>query len=74
MCSFQSLKEIDVSKNGKSIPFVENKHFFRKGEVGDWKNDLSPLMVKKIDQILQGKLKEAGFSFKYYELAADLLL
>ncbi|CAO2820823.1 unnamed protein product [Amaranthus hypochondriacus] len=69
MCSFQSLKEMDVNKNGKWTPVVENKHFFRKGEVGDWKNDLTPLMAKKIDQILHGNLKKAGFSFKYYQPA-----
>ncbi|CAO2820821.1 unnamed protein product [Amaranthus hypochondriacus] len=67
MCSFQSMKEMDVNKNGKAVPFVENKHFFRKGEVGNWKNDLSSLMAKKLDQVLQGKLKEAGFSFTYYQ-------
>ncbi|XP_057541089.1 cytosolic sulfotransferase 15-like [Amaranthus tricolor] len=67
ICSFQSLKEKDVNKNGKAVPIVENKHFFRKGEVGDWNNDLTASMAKKLDQLLQGKLKEAGFSFTYYQ-------
>ncbi|CAO2820819.1 unnamed protein product [Amaranthus hypochondriacus] len=71
ICSFESLKKMDVNKNGKANPVVENKHFFRKGEVGDWKNDLSPLMANKIYQILEGKLKEAGFAFKYYQSTTE---
>ncbi|CAO2820825.1 unnamed protein product [Amaranthus hypochondriacus] len=66
ICSIQNMKEMEVNKNGQFFSIVENKHFFRKGEVGDWKNDLSPLMAKKLDQVLQGKLKEAGFAFTYY--------
>ncbi|CAO2820822.1 unnamed protein product [Amaranthus hypochondriacus] len=66
LCSLESLKEMEVNKNGKFFPWFENRYFFRKGEVGDWKNELSPSMANKLDQILQGKLKEADFSFAYY--------
>ncbi|KMT17009.1 hypothetical protein BVRB_2g042110 [Beta vulgaris subsp. vulgaris] len=66
LCSLKSLKEMEVNKNGKFYPWVENKALFRKGEVGDWANYLTPSMAKQIDE-MQEKLKKDGFSFTYYQ-------
>ncbi|KAK8684778.1 hypothetical protein V6N13_040794 [Hibiscus sabdariffa] len=37
---------------------VSNSDFFRKGEVGDWVNHLSPQMAEKLDQITEQKFQE----------------
>ena len=35
----------------------------RKGEVGDWKNYLTPMMASCLDQITEQKLKNYGMTF-----------
>ncbi|XP_021752688.1 cytosolic sulfotransferase 5-like [Chenopodium quinoa] len=67
LCSLESLKEMDVNKNGSYYGFFENKALFRKGEVGDWTNYLSPTIVKNFDQNILEKFKASGFSSKYYK-------
>lgn len=64
LCSFEEMKKLDVNKNGKSIKDIENKYLFRKGEVGDWVNYLSPSMVKQLSLIMEEKLDASGLSFK----------
>ncbi|XP_021752705.1 cytosolic sulfotransferase 5-like [Chenopodium quinoa] len=65
LCSIKSLKEMEINKRGKYYEWFENKALFRKGEVGDWSNYLTPSMAKRIEE-MQERLKEAGFSFTYY--------
>ncbi|PKI31030.1 hypothetical protein CRG98_048579, partial [Punica granatum] len=36
MCSLGSSRELEVNKTGRSFAGIENKSYFRKGEVGDW--------------------------------------
>ncbi|XP_021860719.2 cytosolic sulfotransferase 13-like [Spinacia oleracea] len=67
LCSLKSLKEMEVNKNGNFSPMVENKTFFRKGEVGDWTTHFTPSMAKQFHQMLR-KLNKAGFSFTYYRM------
>lgn len=67
ICSLKNLKEMEVNKSGKFYPQVDNKALFRKGEVGDWTNYLTPSMAKQFDQMLE-KLKDAGFCFTYYRM------
>jgi hypothetical protein len=66
LCSFENLKELEVNKSGKSIKNFENKDLFRKGEVGDWVNYLSPTMVKQLTKLMEEKLGAAGLSFKVF--------
>uniref|UniRef100_A0A803MMS5 Sulfotransferase n=2 Tax=Chenopodium quinoa TaxID=63459 RepID=A0A803MMS5_CHEQI len=66
LCSLESLKEMEVNKSGNFYGFFENKALFRKGEVGDWTNYLSPSIVKSFDQNIQEKFKDSGFSFTHY--------
>ncbi|CAO2820817.1 unnamed protein product [Amaranthus hypochondriacus] len=63
LCSLENLKEMEVNKSGNFYGFFNNKTLFRKGEVGDWANYLSPSMVKQFDIVFQEKLKGFGFSF-----------
>ncbi|XP_057541086.1 cytosolic sulfotransferase 5-like [Amaranthus tricolor] len=67
LCSIKSMKEMEINKNGKFYPWVENKALFRKGDVGDWTNYLSPSMVNQIQHIMDN-LNNKGFSFMYYQI------
>ncbi|KAJ6885823.1 flavonol sulfotransferase-like [Populus alba x Populus x berolinensis] len=65
MCSFEELSSLEVNKNaehrapGISIP-IQNSVFFRKGEIGDWVNHLTPEMGARLDDIMEQKLKGSG--------------
>ncbi|XP_021839955.2 cytosolic sulfotransferase 15-like [Spinacia oleracea] len=67
LCSFDSLKEMEVNKSGNFYGYFENKALFRKGGTGDWTNYLTLSMVKKFDEIFQLKFKGSGFSFNHYQ-------
>ncbi|CAK7340443.1 unnamed protein product [Dovyalis caffra] len=57
LCSFKNMSTLEVNKSIISNEsFVENPYFFRKGEVGDWENHLTPEMVARLDQITKEKL------------------
>ncbi|KAH7536703.1 hypothetical protein FEM48_Zijuj03G0014500 [Ziziphus jujuba var. spinosa] len=62
--SFGNLKELDVNKHGKLMPYFENKSYFRKGEIGDWVNHLSDSMVEKLNKVIHEKLNGSGLTFK----------
>ena len=55
LCSFDSLR----NKTGKWM-MIENQHFFRKAEVGDWKNHLTNEMALQLDQITSTKFEGSG--------------
>ncbi|KAL3576960.1 hypothetical protein D5086_022243 [Populus alba] len=65
MCSFEELSSLEVNKNaehrtpGISSP-IQNSVFFRKGEIGDWANHLTPEMGARLDDIMEKKLKGSG--------------
>uniref|UniRef100_A0A7N0TD67 Sulfotransferase n=1 Tax=Kalanchoe fedtschenkoi TaxID=63787 RepID=A0A7N0TD67_KALFE len=63
LCSFETQKELEVNKTGKSISGFENWSLFRKGEVGDWVNHLSPEMGDKMRQVVVEKLAGSGLTF-----------
>ncbi|KAF8009966.1 hypothetical protein BT93_J0829 [Corymbia citriodora subsp. variegata] len=66
MCSLKTLKDLEVNKSGK-IPLTiefEKRTFFRKGEVGDWVNHLTPSMVDRLNSIMQEKISPFGLQFK----------
>ncbi|XP_060959738.1 cytosolic sulfotransferase 5-like [Cannabis sativa] len=64
MCSLSKLKNLDVNKYGEVRPNIHNKIFFRKGQVGDWINHLTPSMVERVKNIIIEKLNDSGLSFK----------
>ncbi|KAL5549756.1 hypothetical protein UlMin_004987 [Ulmus minor] len=63
LCSLGNLKELDVNKHGKFMPYFDNKSYFRKGEVGDWKNHLDTSMVERVNKLIQEKLCGPGLTF-----------
>lgn len=66
LCSFESLKEMEVNKCGKALTFskrFENKQLFRRGVVGDWVNYLNPSMVKQLSLVMEKQFEGSGLSF-----------
>ncbi|KAL7157930.1 hypothetical protein ABFS83_02G109000 [Erythranthe nasuta] len=65
LCSFEKMKDLDVNKTGKGAITAgfENRDLFRKGEVGDWANLLTPLMVERLTDIMEDKLAGSGLTF-----------
>ncbi|KAI3932456.1 hypothetical protein MKW92_014345 [Papaver armeniacum] len=67
LCCFQHMKNLDVNKSGKILSnSIANKDIFRKGEVGDWKNYLTPKMVERLDRLMEEKLCGSGLTFQNY--------
>ncbi|CAN8258161.1 unnamed protein product [Cochlearia groenlandica] len=63
LCSFESLSKLKVNREGKLPNGIETKTFFRKGEVGGWRDTLSESLAQEIDKITQEKLKGSGLKF-----------
>ncbi len=67
--SFDSMKK-DETANYSASNFVAkpgSTAFMRKGEVGDWRNHLTPEQSAEIDQLCQEKLKDTGLLFDFGE-------
>ncbi|XVF17327.1 hypothetical protein REPUB_Repub10bG0111000 [Reevesia pubescens] len=66
LCSFENLSNLDVNKNDTrnwDRP-ISNSDFFRKGQVRDWINHLTPEMTEILDQITKEKFQCTGLSFQ----------
>ncbi|KAE8712338.1 hypothetical protein F3Y22_tig00110258pilonHSYRG00186 [Hibiscus syriacus] len=63
ICSFESLKDLEVNKKGLHVSGISHKDFFRKGKVGDWSNYLTPSMVERMEKLAQEKLEDSGLTF-----------
>lgn len=65
LCSFDNIKNLEVIKTGRVNPTgTKNSLFLRKGEVGDWKNYLTPSMSQRLQKIVEEKLVGSGLTFK----------
>ncbi|KAK7322602.1 hypothetical protein VNO77_25990 [Canavalia gladiata] len=64
VCSFETMKELEINKSGTFGRNFENRFLFRKGEIGDWVNYLSPSMVEKLSKVIEEKLGGSGLSFR----------
>ncbi|KQJ96083.1 cytosolic sulfotransferase 6 [Brachypodium distachyon] len=67
LCSFEKLKSLPANSSGVSdriggVP-MENSSYFRTGKVGDWKNHMTEEMAKKLDDIVEEKIKGSGLKF-----------
>lgn len=66
-CEFGNLSNLEVNKSGLHNPKpwikINNSAFFRKGEIGDWKNLLSEDMAKSIDNITKEKFQSLGLNY-----------
>ncbi|KAL5974925.1 hypothetical protein ACLOJK_031601 [Asimina triloba] len=67
LCSFESLSNLEVNKAGEMDMgniLVERKLFFRRGEVGDSANHLTPQMIQHLDRITEQKFQGSGLTFQ----------
>lgn len=64
MCSFGKQRDLEVNQSGNTLLYFDNKDLFRKGEVGDYVNYLTPTMVERLDKLMQEKLADSGLTFK----------
>ncbi|CAN1220569.1 Cytosolic sulfotransferase 5 [Linum perenne] len=67
--SFDRLKDLDVNKDNNTKPHRPNSHFFRRGEVGDWRNHLTSEMAERIDDVTRVKLQGTGLYLEDEEVA-----
>ena len=66
LCSFENLANLNVNKDDTrnwERP-ISSSDFFRKGQVGDWENHLTPKMAEILDQITKEKFHGTGLSFQ----------
>ncbi|XP_019079632.1 cytosolic sulfotransferase 15-like [Vitis vinifera] len=64
LCSLDSLKNLEVNMNGMHTSGLKNSSFYRKREVGDWVNYVTPSMAERIENAFEEKLGGSGLSFK----------
>lgn len=66
LCSFEMLSGLEANKIGslklRPRPNVvyEKSAFFRKAKVGDWVNHMSDDMGRKLDHVMEEKLRGSG--------------
>nr|XP_004253506.1 cytosolic sulfotransferase 12-like [Solanum lycopersicum] len=65
MCSFENLRNLEVNTNGKFSTGEEYNLFFRKGEIGDWKNYFTTKMSDKLNHTIEEKFQGSGLKFSY---------
>ncbi|TKY47053.1 Cytosolic sulfotransferase 5 [Spatholobus suberectus] len=63
LCSFDNLSNLQVNRNGKLESGEQHKAFFRRGEIGDWKNYLTVEMIQQLNTITEEKLAQHGLRF-----------
>ncbi|XP_072963217.1 cytosolic sulfotransferase 5-like [Typha angustifolia] len=67
LCEFENLKSLAVNNSGMAQIgelAIQNNVFFRRGEVKDWVNHLTPEMARRIDEITENKFgDQAGLTF-----------
>lgn len=64
LCCFDNLSKLEVNKSGDqaSVFKIPNSCYFRKGKVGDWRNHLSPEMARRLDGLMEEKLRGSGLT------------
>ncbi|XP_076866848.1 sulfotransferase 2B1-like [Brachyhypopomus gauderio] len=69
-CQFKNMKQNTMSNYSlvpKHLMDSSKSHFFRKGNVGDWKNHFSPELEMKFNAAIHEEMKETGINFPWDE-------
>ncbi|KAI3459870.1 hypothetical protein Pfo_016533 [Paulownia fortunei] len=66
-CSFGNLRSLETTylEKNPDQPGLR-KGVYRKGEVGDWLNYLSPAMAERVQKLMEEKLSGSGLNFKTF--------
>ncbi|XP_004306829.1 PREDICTED: cytosolic sulfotransferase 15-like [Fragaria vesca subsp. vesca] len=64
LCSFETMKKLEINKTGAFVMNIGNKCLFRKAEVGDWVNYLTPTMEERMSKLIEEKFGGSGLTFK----------
>ncbi|XP_050206966.1 cytosolic sulfotransferase 15-like [Mercurialis annua] len=64
LCSFSSLKRLEANSSGTYLEVHPNSVFFRKGNVGEWVDYISPSLKQRLENVMSEKLSGSGLSFK----------
>lgn len=65
LCSMDKMRSVEANRDGMhrdDYLSIKNSAFFRKGEVGDWKVHITLEMARRLDGIVEEKLRGSGFS------------
>ncbi|CAL4997397.1 unnamed protein product [Urochloa decumbens] len=65
LCSMDKMRSVQANRDGtheNGGSCFKNSAFFRKGEVGDWKAHMTPEMARRLDAIVEEKLRGSGLS------------
>jgi hypothetical protein len=69
LCSFGNLRNLPVNSDevvdNRIVGGVHRRNsvYFRKGKVGDWENHLTEEMARKLDCVIEEKLRGSGLTF-----------
>ncbi|VAH12302.1 unnamed protein product [Triticum turgidum subsp. durum] len=65
LCSIDTMRGLETNNTGAAGVLAKFPHgsFFRKGVVGDWVNHMTPEMARRINAIVEDKLRGSGLSF-----------
>ncbi|CAN8272648.1 unnamed protein product [Cochlearia groenlandica] len=63
LCSFESLSNLQVNKEGKLPNGMETNSLFRKGEIGGWRDTLNESLAREIDRTIEEKFYGSGLKF-----------
>ncbi|KAL6126102.1 hypothetical protein ACLB2K_074153 [Fragaria x ananassa] len=56
LCSFETMKKLEINKTGMFVMNMENKYLFRKAAVGDWVNYFTPEMEERMSKLIEESL------------------
>jgi hypothetical protein len=64
LCSIETMRGLRANTTGASGLFkFPHESFFRKGVAGDWANHMTPEMARRLDDIIEEKLRGSGLTF-----------
>ncbi|KAF3441555.1 hypothetical protein FNV43_RR15469 [Rhamnella rubrinervis] len=64
LCSIGNLKNLEANQKVVHYSVVPGTSYFRKGEVGDYVNHLTPSMIETLNKLVEEKFAGSGLVFK----------